>query len=293
MEPGIGRGGNRAIGCRGMALRQSAIASGGDEIMDMTQQRSRRRLLTMAGAVWLAAMLPATPIAAQSGEGYLFRTPAGGLTLRVGGMAPLGRSDVFDFTSEQLTLNRRNLAGAAWGGDINGAINDRWEWLVSADWLSRSAPSEYRRFEEQLPNGQRSPITQTTAFRRLPITFGLRYNLTPGGERIGQYAWMPARMVPYVMAGAGGTWYKFRQQGDFVDFANGNRIFTDDYESSGWGATGFVGAGLDISLGMYFALSTQLRASVGNTSMGREFRGFQPIDLSGAMLTTGLRLRFP
>lgn len=261
--------------------------------MDMTKTRSRRRLLTMAGAVWLASLVPMGRALAQNGDGYLFRTPAGGLTIRGGAQAPLGRSDLFDFTTEQLTLNRRNLAGAAWGGDINGAFSDRWEWLISIDWLSRSATSEYRRFEEQLPNGQRSPINQTTAFRRMPITFGLRYNLMPAGERIGQYAWLPSKMVPYLLAGAGGTWYKFRQEGDFVDFSNNNRIFTDDYESSGWGTTGFVGAGFDVSLNLYFVLSTQVRATIGNTSMGRDFRGFQPIDLSGASLTTGLRIRFP
>ncbi|MCU0624211.1 MAG: hypothetical protein MUF53_10155 [Gemmatimonadaceae bacterium] len=254
--------------------------------------RSRSRRLITAGGLALTVLGPGRAFA-QQGDGYLFRPPVGSLTVRGGYQVPATRSDFWSFTTEQLTLGRRQLAGLTIGGDLSGRINDRWSWQLSADLLSRGTDSEYRRFEEQLANGTRVPIRQRTEFRRLPITFGWRYDLRPDGERIGQFAWMPSRVAPYVMGGGGASWYSFRQRGDFVNFDNANAIFTDDFTSSGWGLVGYVGAGVDISLNTVLALSTQLRAVIGNAPLRRDFRGFEPLDLSGAMLTTGIRLRLP
>lgn len=275
-----------------MAPRRTTPRDGGD-IMDVTRTRSRRRLLRIFGALTGLVTLAVTDVGAQMGDGFLFRPPIGSITVRGGYQAPAIRSDIFSFAGDLLTLDRQKLSGAAWGADLGGSFNDRWEFLLSVDWFTRSAETEYRRFDELLSSGQRRPITQRNDFRRLPVTVGLRYNLRPAGERIGQFAWLPNRVVPFLVGGVGGSFHRFRQVGDFIDFNRGNSIFYDEYESSGWGLIGYGGAGLDVSLSSIVSLSTQLRAVVGNSSMGPDFRGFQPIDLSGLVLTTGIRLRTP
>ncbi|MCE2943081.1 MAG: hypothetical protein ACK53A_03580 [Gemmatimonadota bacterium] len=247
----------------------------------------------IAGVVALAALVPGRPAPAQAGDGYLFRMPPVAVTLRGGLQAPAVRSDFWSFTTDQLTLDRRKLAGAAWGVDLSRTVSERWEWQLSVDWLARGADSEYRRFEEQLENDRRAPIRQRTELQRLPVTLGVRLNLLPDGERIGRHAWLPSAVVPFVVAGGGASWYRIRQRGDFVDFADGNAIFFDDYESSGVGLLGFAGAGVDVSVNPFLAVTTQVRALVGNARLGRDFRGFAPLDLSGATLTTGVRLRLP
>lgn len=253
----------------------------------------RRRLLTLTGALALVALVPQAGLFAQIGDGYFFHPPVGAVTLRGGLQMPAARSDFWTFSSDLLTVDRNRLSGVAVGGDLTGRINDRWSWQLGADWMSRAADSEYRRFEEQLANGTRAPIRQRTEFRRLPITFGWRYDFASEGTRIGQFAWMPRKVVPFVTFGGGGSFYELKQRGDFVNFNGGNAIFFDEYESSGWGLIGYAGAGVDVSLNLHFALTTQLRFTVGNGPLGSDFRGFQPLDLSGAMLTTGLRLRLP
>lgn len=245
----------------------------------------RLRAVALLGALCAAA--PAAVVEAQ--DGYLFRPPVGALTLRLGGQAPLARSDVFDFTSEQLTLDRARLAGFSWGLDADGRLSDRFSWVVSGDVHRRRAPSEYRAWQD----ADGTPIAQTTEFFRVPLTAGLRYALRAPGERIGQFAFVPARAVPWVSAGAGMTWYRFRQRGDFVDFTDGNAIFFDEFSSDGWAPTVAAAAGVDVPMGTTVALTSQVRGTWGRARLGPDFRGFAPIDLSGVTFTVGVRLVAP
>lgn len=236
----------------------------------------------------LATSLVAGPLTAQATD-YGFRAPVGYLTLRGGAQAPTANSDLFSFTNDVLTLGRRNFVGASWGGDVGGTINDRFAWEFSADVAMRSANSEYRAWQES--NG--APIRQRTDFRRIPLTLGLRWNLVPMGERIGRFAWIPKRVVPFVAAGGGATWYRFRQTGDFVDFANGNAINSDILESDGWAPTAVAAIGVDVALSPYLAWSTAVRATYARAALSSDFRGFAPLDVGGGSLTTGVQLRFP
>lgn len=244
-----------------------------------------RRILA---SVVMAAVVCA-PLAAQSAPDYAFSMPSGWLTLRGGAQAPTGRSDLFTFTRDLLTLAPRDFAGLGWGAEVGGNFNDHFAWEVSLDFASRAARSEYRAWQES--NG--APIRQENTFRRIPITAGLRWNVLPTGERIGRFAWLPRRVVPFVVAGGGATYYRFRQQGDFVDFANGNSIFTDLLESDGWAPTAMAGVGVDVAVSPWLAWTTAFRGTYARARLTRDFRGFAPLDVGGASLTTGLQVRFP
>jgi hypothetical protein len=256
--------------------------------MTMHTRTTSRAHRSVASWLALVASLAAGPLAAQLTD-YGFRAPVGYLTLRGGAQAPTANSDLFAFTNDILTLGRRNFAGASWGGDLGGTINDHFSWELSADVAMRTANSEYRAWQES--NG--AAIRQRTDFRRIPLTLGLRWNLVPMGERIGRFAWIPKRIVPFVAAGGGATWYRFRQAGDFVDFANGNAINTDVLESDGWAPTAVAAIGLDVALSPYLAWTTALRATYARAAMSPDFRGFAPLDVGGGSLTTGVQLRFP
>ena len=65
------------------------------------------------------------------------------------------------------------------------------------------------------------PIQQSTKYRRVPLTVGLKYYLADRGRSVGEFAYIPSKIAPYVGVGAGAMWYKFEQNGDFVDFAAG------------------------------------------------------------------------
>jgi hypothetical protein len=231
----------------------------------------------------------AAPLGAQatSGDGYLFGAPIGSLTLRLGYARPSASSDLFGYTTNLLSLSKGDFAGVEIGADLGFMQGDHLEWLISADVATRSADSDYRDYI----GSDGLPINQSTTFVRVPILFGARYWFNAPGTRIGTLAWVPTRIAPFVGLQGGMMWYEFRQNGDFVDFNNGNNVFAGDLRSNGWAPTAAVSAGVAVALNPHFSLLTQARYLYAKRSLGADFTGFQPIDLSGLSMTVGLTYR--
>jgi hypothetical protein len=231
----------------------------------------------------------AVPVAARAqdeGKGFLFGAPLGSLTIRGGWALARARSDFFAFTTERLTLDRSDFSSPAIEGDLAFRVTPRTDIVISSGLSGMDRRSEYRGFIDN--NDQ--PIEQTTTFRRVPITLGVRQYLTPTGRSIGRFAWIPTRLAPYVGAGGGIMYYKFRQDGDFIDPSL--NVFSSVYESDGWTRTMHVLAGIDYSLGPRFALNSEARYLWSNAELSRDFSGFDRLDLSGLSTTIGLSVRF-
>jgi hypothetical protein len=247
---------------------------------------SSRWTAVLAAAALLAAADPA--LAQAGGDGFTFRAPRVGVTLRAGLANPTARGDLFDFATDTLTLGRGDFAGVALAADLSlGRPGSRVDWVLGLGYASASAPSEFR----NMIGTDDLPIAQTTSFHRVPLTLGARAYLAPRGRAIGRFAWVPARVAPYVGAGVGATWYRFRQEGEFVDYATQD-IFFDTFETSGWGPTGYGGAGVDLSLSPLMALTADARYVWARARVGGDFDGFDRIDLSGLSTTLGITFRF-
>lgn len=249
----------------------------------------RHRTTAGAAALLLGAALgAATPAAAQSaGDGYLFGAPAATLSVHAGLARPSAGSDLFDFATEQLTLDRGDFGGPSLGADLAIALRPRLDLVFGAEYAGRSSRSESRHWV----GSDDRPIEQTTTFQRVPVTAGLRAYLTPRGRALGRFAWVPAAVTPFVEAGAGGMWYRFLQEGEFVDFET-TEVFADRFDSSGWAATLHGGAGVDYSLSPRFALTGRARYTWAETELSRYFEEFDPIDLSALSATVGINVRF-
>lgn len=245
--------------------------------------------ITCRSFVALVAALVAAPLGAQaaSGDGYLFGEPIASVTFRLGYARPSAGSDLFGYTTNLLSLSKGDFAGVELGADLGFMQGSHLEWLLSADVASRTADSDYRDYI----GSDGKPINQSTTFVRVPVLFGVRYWLTPPGTRIGKLAWVPARIAPFVGLQGGMMWYEFRQNGDFVDFKNGNSVFAGDLHSNGWAPTAAVSAGVSVALNPHFSLLTQARYLYASRTMSADFVGFQPIDLSGLSMTVGLTYR--
>lgn len=239
-----------------------------------------------AGALALAA---SAAHAQASGDGFLFHRPVATLTLRGGYDRALAGSDVFrDFTS-RLTLDRGDFSAPSIGGDLAVTATDRVDVVLSSAFTRRTAGSEYRKFigEDDLP------ITQRTTFVRVPVTATARYYLAPRGARIGNFAWVPARYAPFLGVGGGATWYRLRQEGEFLnEQVQPLRAFPGSVQSSGWAATGVGSAGVDVSLSPRFLVTGEARYHVARAPLSDDFRGFAPADLSSVSLTAGVAVRF-
>ena len=244
-------------------------------------------LLALAVAAAAAAGAPGAALAQGAGRGFLFHEPTGSITLRGGFARASAGSDIFAFTTENLTLGRGDFDGVTVGADFAFRVAPRMDLMFGAAYAGRSSRSEFRKWVDQ----DNQPIEQRTSFHRTPLTVGARAYLTPRGRSIGSYAWVPARAAYYVGGGGGMMHYRFAQKGDFVDEETLD-VFGDEFISSGWTPTAQALAGADFTVNPYFALTAEGRYGWAKAKMDRDFSNFDNIDLSGFTATIGLAIRY-
>jgi hypothetical protein len=243
---------------------------------------------------YAALLLAATAVAAvvrpsfaqYGGDGFLFQAPVGSWGFHAGFDRANAGSDIFTFVTNQLTLSRADFSSATVGGNFAIRLSGTNDIVVDVTYASVARHSEFRDWVDQ----NNLPIQQTTSLRRVPITASLKHYLTPRGRSLGRFAWVPAARSTYVGVGAGMMWYTFSQVGDFVDFATLN-VFPDEFTSSAWTPVVHALAGIDISLGRYVFLTGESRYTWAKGPMGRDYDGFNRIDLSGVSVTAGFSLR--
>jgi hypothetical protein len=235
----------------------------------------------------LVVALPAAAIGQSSGSGFLFGTPAGALTFHAGWSAARARSDLFTFTTNQLTLDRGDFSSPDFGMDVSFRVFRRTQLELSGDFSAMSKRSEFRDYIDN--NDQ--PIEQTTRFRRVPVSVSVKQYLNSQGRSIGRFAWIPSRAAVYVGAGGGLQYYRFEQDGDFID-PDDLHVFSDTFKSEGWAPMAHLLAGFDYTLSPRLALTTEGRYVWSRADLSSDFSNFRPIDLSGFATTVGLTVRF-
>jgi hypothetical protein len=246
-----------------------------------------RRAARVAAALALGIGAPLRAQGAMgSGDGYLFGAPAVHFTLRMGYAHANAGSDLFDEVIRDLTLEKRNFSGAVIGSEIGFVVSPRFDLSFNLDYAWSSKRSEYRNFIDN----QNLPIEQTTSLKRVPLTANVRAYLAPRGRSVGRLAWIPTTVVPWIGAGGGAIWYRFRQEGDFVDF-NTSDVFNADIKSEGWAPAAQAMGGLDYTISPRVAITGDARYTWARASLGRDFVGFDKIDLSGVSAALGLTFR--
>jgi outer membrane protein W len=247
----------------------------------------RRALVAMSALVALVGLVAATPALAQSGDGYLFGAPKGSVTLRGGFAQARASSDVFQEATQQLTLSKRDFAGFSGGLEAAARVGPNLDLSLDVDYMSTSAPSHYR----GLVDLQNQEIEQTTSLRRVPMTINAKVYLAPPGRSVGRFAWIPSTLAPYVGVGGGVMAYRFAEEGDFVDLST-NAVRPDRFVSDGTTPMAQVMAGADYTLSPRLAITGDARyLLVKGATLGRDFSGYQPLDLSGVALSLGLTVR--
>ena len=239
----------------------------------------------VVAALVVAASAPAS--AQSAGNGYLFHPPNATITVRGGYSRALASSDVFDDVTKELTLDRGDFSSFTVGGDAAVHVGGPFDAVLSAGFSRSNHKSEFR----DLVDNNDQPIEQTTTFERVPVMVSLRLNLASPGRAIGHLAWIPSRVVPYVGAGAGAVRYRFKQEGDFVNYAT-NAVFSSVIGSDAqWTFAAQGMAGVDYNFSPRFGLSFDARYLHAKGELGPAFQGYERIDLSGVSATVGLSVR--
>jgi hypothetical protein len=245
------------------------------------------RRTALAALVPLALGSTALGAQASTGDGFFMGTPRGSFTVRGGWALASARSDVFTFTTDNLTLDRGDFSSPVIDLDFAIRLLPRTDLVISSAFTGTRKKSEFRNF---IDNND-APIEQTTGFDRIPVTVSVKQYLSNRGRSIGKLAWIPTRVAPYVGAGGGAMWYRFRQTGDFVDFQT-NDVFNAVLESQGWAPTGHALAGGEVTINPRLAFVTEGRYTWAKAKLQNDFSGFDRIDLSGFTTTAGIAVRF-
>jgi hypothetical protein len=218
---------------------------------------------------------------------FYFAPPIGTIGLRGTWVFARAGSDLFDFVEDQLTVEKHDFSGPAVAMDLGIALKPRLDVVVGLQINRSSARSEYRDFVDD----NRLPIEQTTRLKAVDLSGSIRYALLPRGYEVSRLAWVPRRVVPYVGAGVGAMWYEFEQSGDFVDFVD-LQVFNDNFRSAGWAPSAHGFGGLDVRFHRRLFLTVEGRYVWANATLGDDFVDFDPIDLAGFRIATGVNFVF-
>ena len=243
------------------------------------------RFYPAPAAVFLLLLaVGSAPLPAQD---FLFGTPRGQVTVRTGSLDHRAQGDLYDFITSELTVERDDFRATYVAADASLIVRPRVDLVLGLAHGSTSTPSEYIEFV----GTDNLPIQQSTTLTTTPVTVSLRLYPLARGEAISRLAWVPARVTPYVGAGAGLVFYRFEQAGEFIDAAD-NAIFEDHYESSGSGGTAHVGAGTDVWINARLGINVDARYSFGSAPLTADYAEWERLDVGGVYAGVGLTFRW-
>ena len=238
-------------------------------------------------------------VVVPSSPDFLLGRPHASIGVRGNWLMATAGSDIYDFVSEHLTIEKSDFNTATFATDLAIYATPRLDIVAGFEAADSEIPSAYRGYSETVSGSATTiPIQQVTELNQMHFTGSVKFGLLPRGKQVSRLAWIPRTFVPYVGAGAGVTRYTFRQTGDFVDFATENRaagtfrIFTDVFQSEGWAPSLHAFGGTDIMVFKRLYLTLEGRYTSVYAELDQDFIDFEPMDLSGFRFGAGINFVF-
>lgn len=236
-------------------------------------------------ALLVAPLLLSVPAATAAQDGFLFGLPQATLSLRAGYARPAVTGDLFESMRQRLTMGPSDFGTETIMAEILVGASPHVELGAGLGWMNSTVNSEFRDFTYQ----DDSPIAQVTSLKRAPFTLLARIYPLARGERLSNYAWIPARFTPFIGVGAGLLWYKLEQSGDFVD-AETLDIFEGRYESHGAAFAAHALGGAEYWVTSRLGVVAEGRYTWASATPESQFE-FASVDLSGWQVTAGVAIR--
>jgi len=264
--------------CTALILLASPAFAGGQDQSSLSQQPS--------------VVVPSNP-------DFMLGRPRASIGLRGNWLISSAGSDIFDFVTEHLSIEKSDFNTATFAMDTAFSVTPQLDIVGGFDVANQEIQSQYRGYSETVGGSSTTiPIQQITNLEQMHLTGSIRFAVLPRGRQISRLAWIPRTVVPYVGGGGGVTRYTFRQSGDFVDFATANpaagtfTIFTDSFRSEGWAPSAHAFGGADIQVYKRLYLSLEGRFTWVHAELDQDFIDFEPMDLGGFRFGAGLNFVF-
>ena len=266
--------------------------------------RLRTVRLALAISVIVTGLLATPKAAAAAGEeqeaDFAFGWPRWSIALRGLGNLARAEGEFYEFVQMHLFAPRGpqddpkdpesgllSFNGPGFAFDVGYAITPRLDYRVGMHFVRAFQPSEMRHFEDS----DGLPITQRTTLGQTELSTSFTLALLPRGRAIGNYVWIPGRVVPYVGVGVGVIKYGLTQEGEFVDVEDGT-LFDAIITSKGWAGSTHLITGADVRLTPNVSVTMEIDYVQAAGDLEDSFPGFEPIDLAGVRIGTGIRFAF-
>lgn len=198
----------------------------------------------------------------------------GEFRLRLGLYDPRGDSNFWDDNAAIFSGGPGDLQDAVFGGDLLWTVNPNLSFALSGEYFDGRTTQFY--LDPTL-----SDLGHETSLLITPLKAGIV--LYPAGRRSG--------IIPYVGAGAGLYWWRYRESGNFWDFTNElvtNQTYTSDGVTVGY----YLQAGLEIPVRPYWSFFVEGQWQHAKDTLDQDFAGFGDIDLSGTEVSAGFAWKF-
>ncbi len=206
-------------------------------------------------------------------------TPRWGFAVFGGASAFLPDGDLWADNEYDFGTDNGDLASGRFGVDFHYAVNPRVEILAGFEGGGTDFVTSY--IDYVFEDGDE--IAHYTEYTFLDFTLGLRLRLLPAGDGFS----------PYVFGGAMGSFYDYRESGDFVDFGSVHQdIVYDAYQESSFLPGFFAGAGAEFAVSPNVGFFAEWRLHRAEGAHQDDFAGYGDFAALRNGGVVGVRLQF-
>lgn len=201
---------------------------------------------------------------------------AGCLNLKIGLFYPSMNSDLWEDNMNNLALNKQDMQAAYYGIEYEHFINRNVSFTLEGGYYEKEHYTFYRDYEYE----DGSNINQNISLEMASLE--ANFKIYPIGYQ--------QRFYPYLGAGGGIYYWKYKQWGDFIDFTN-DTVSENEYAESSVYSPGFnVKGGMVMRFSRGLGVFVEGRYQYVKGNLSSAFEGFEKFDLSGFSLSVGMSL---
>ncbi len=207
----------------------------------------------------------------------LISTPifADSLKLKFGQFSPSQESDLWDINRQNLYLEKKDFEGSFVSVEWEVFMKRNLSFSLEIGAYSRELTTSYRDWEYE----DGSPIYQSLSLSIVPIEAS--FKIYPGGAH--------RPIAPYLGGGFGIYFWKYIQEGDFVDFTTWD-VFSGSYETSTSGIGTHIRGGISWRISRSIGFFGEAKYVYLKDNLSSQFQGFEKFDLSGLHLLVGISI---
>lgn len=200
---------------------------------------------------------------------------ADSIKLKLGQFSPSQESDLWDINRQNLYLEKKDFEGSFVSVEWEVFVKRNLSFSLEIGTYSQQLETSYRDWEYE----DGSPIYQSLSLSIIPVEASFKFY--PGGAH--------RPVAPYFGGGLGIYFWKYVQEGDFIDFTTWD-VFSGSYETNTSGIGTNISGGISWRISRSIGFFGEAKYVFFKDALSSDFQGFEKFDLSGLHLLVGISI---